>query len=144
MLGKAEWFTYRSMGWGIAPRTWQGWVYVGAFIALVVTLTQLPLPEPVKVRLVWLVTGLFVVDCLIIWTQLGRQHDERERLHQLIIERNCSFAAVASVVVVMGFQIVRHRGQAPGELPFDPLLLVILGAMVLTKLVSTLYLRFRM
>lgn len=144
MLGRPEWFTYRSAGWGIAARTWQGWVYIGAFVALVAAILASPLPEPLKAKLVWLFTGVFVLDCLVIWTQLGRHHDERERLHQLIIERNCSLAAVFSVVAVMGYQVFQHRHDLKTELPFDPLLFVVLGAMVLTKLTSTLYLRFRM
>jgi hypothetical protein len=145
MLGRPEWFTYRMGGWGIAPKTWQGWVYVGVFMALAVGLPSLPIPVPLKNRIMGMLIGLFLADAIVIWVQLGKHHDERQRLHQLIIERNCSFAAVFALLAVMGFRVYQNRDMtAAGAFPFDPLLLAVLGAMVLTKLVSTLYLRWRM
>lgn len=36
MFAKTEWFQKRKYGgWGLTPRTWQGWAYVGGFIAVV-------------------------------------------------------------------------------------------------------------
>jgi hypothetical protein len=144
MLGKPEWFTYRAAGWGIAPSTWQGWVYVGLFLALVFTVMALPIPEGTKNVLMATVVGLLSLDMLAIWAQMGNYHDERQRLHQLIIERNCSIAAVFALVAAVGYQILRHSETDLPGLPFDPLLLAVLGVMALTKLVSTLYLRWRM
>lgn len=142
-IGKPEWFTYRWDGWGIMARTWQGWVHIGAFCGAGIALALLPLPEPLKFILLGLVAGVFLVDVAIIMTQLGKVHDERERLHQLIIERNCSFAAVAALVVAMGYQIYQNRHRPGPELPFDPWLLVVILVMALTKLLSTLYLRWK-
>jgi hypothetical protein len=144
MLGKPEWFTYRVAGWGIAPRTWQGWVYVGAFVALVFTVTALPLSEGTRNVLVAAAVGLFFLDALAIWVRMGDSHDERQRLHQLIIERNCSIAAVFSLVAAGCWQVARHQSTYAAGFPFDPFLLAVLGVMALTKLVSTLYLRWRM
>jgi len=144
MLGRPEWFTYRSAGWGIAPRTWQGWVYVGVFLGLLGVILLLPVPEDLKNKLAGAVAGLLILDAILIMTQLGRHHDERERLHQLIIERNCSLAAVFSIAAVMGYQICRSLRAGSHGFPFDPLLFVVLGAMVATKFISTLYLRRRM
>jgi hypothetical protein len=35
MIGNPEWFTYRIFGWGVAPKTWQGWVYVAVVAAAI-------------------------------------------------------------------------------------------------------------
>ena len=145
MFGKPEWFTYRSTGWGIAPKTWQGWAYVGVAIALFAALIGSPIPEGMKRILVGFLGGLLVVDAIAIWAQLGKHHDERQRLHQLIIERNGSVVAVIAVFAVIVFRAYQNRNMiGAGTLPFDPLLLAVLGAMVLTKLISTIYLRFKM
>jgi hypothetical protein len=74
---------------------------------------------------------------------LGKVHDERERLHQLIIERNCSFAAVFALVSAMGYQTYQHRADLGADLPFDPFIAVVLVIMAATKFGSTLYLRWK-
>jgi len=43
MLGRPEWFTFRVAGWGLAPRTWQGWVYIAGFVILWALISLLPL-----------------------------------------------------------------------------------------------------
>jgi hypothetical protein len=144
MFGKPEWFTYRVVGWGIAPKTWQGWVYILAFSSLFFAVILSPIPEGPKNVLTAIILGLFLADVLVIWVQMGTYQDERQRLHQLIIERNCSLAAVFTVVAVGGYQIYQNRSMTTVGFPFDPLLLVILGVMALTKLITGLYLRQNM
>jgi hypothetical protein len=145
MLGKPEWFTYRSMGWGITPKSWQGWVYALVFISLVLFLISLPVPDNTKNVVIGIVVGLFALDAISIWARLGEHHDERQRLHQLIIERNCSVAAVLSIVAVILYRSLEAKGTAgAGPLPFDPLLGGVLGAMAVTKLASTIYLKLKM
>jgi hypothetical protein len=144
MLGKPEWFTCRVAGWGIAPKTWQGWVYVGAFLAFLFTVMAIPISEDTRNVLMAAFLGLFLMDALAIWVQMGRYHDERQRLHQLIIERNCSVAAVLALVAAGCYQVTQHQSMNATGLPFDPFLIAVLGVMALTKLASTLYLRWRM
>lgn len=144
MLGRPEWFTFRRAGWGLAPRTWQGWVYVFCFLAVWGLISIAPLPEDVRAKLSFTVVGLLVLDAVSIWAAMGRQHDEREHLHQLIIERNCSIAAVSAVVAAMVLEAWRGAPSAVDSLPFDPMLIGILGAMAVTKLVSSIWLRARM
>ena len=144
MLGKPEWFTYRVAGWGLAPRKWQGWVYILGFLALWGVIRLLPLAEGTRDALSFSVVALLVMDAISIWAGMGRHHDERERLHQLIIERNCSVAAVFAVVAAMVYETWRNAPSAGGGLPFDPVLIAILGVMAVTKLVSTIWLRSRM
>lgn len=144
MLGKPEWFTYRLDGWGIMAKTWQGWAYMGVFIALIATTIALPIQVTLKFQVVGILVSVLAVDTVVIWAQLGSHHDERQRLHQLVIERNCSLAGVFSVIAAMGYQVYQNRSTIGIGFPFDPLLLVVLGVMTLTKLISTIYVRFKM
>lgn len=142
MLGNTDWFTYRLGGWGIRARTWQGRVYILGAVALFALVAASPLPEKPKIILLCTVGGVFIADCIVIMTQLGKVHDEREKLHQLVIERNCSFAAVFSLLAVMLYQTYQHRADLGAGLPFDPLIAGVLIVMAITKLLSTLYLRW--
>ena len=144
MIGKPEWFTYRLDGWGIVAKAWQGWAYMGVFIALIATTIALPIHVTLKFQVVGILVGVLAVDTVVIWAQLGKHHDERQRLHQLVIERNCSLAGVFSVIAAMGYQVYQNRSTIGIGVPFDPLLLAVLGVMALTKLISTIYVRFKM
>ena len=86
MIGKPEWFTYRFAGWGLQPRTWQGWVYVAGFAAGFVLISFLPVPEHVREWCIWILAGLALLDVLDLMIRMGAHHDERERFHQLIVE----------------------------------------------------------
>ncbi len=48
MFAKPEWFTSRIAGWGIAPKTWQGWTYMLVFTAVFIALGASPVPESAK------------------------------------------------------------------------------------------------
>lgn len=43
MIGKPQWFKYRTFGWGVAPKTWQGYVYVMLAAAIFGMIAVLPL-----------------------------------------------------------------------------------------------------
>jgi hypothetical protein len=144
MFGKPEWFTYRFAGWGIGAKTWQGWVYIAAWAILFSATAALPLPGPARNALLGTLSGVALLDVVIIWSRLGEVHDERQRLHQLVIERNCSISAVVSLVGAMAWQTLLPGGTPRWGLPFDPVLLVVLCIMALTKLLSTLYVRKRL
>jgi len=144
MLGRPEWFTFRVAGWGLAPRTWQGWVYIAGFVVLWALISLLPLAPGVRDALSFTVVGLLVMDVISIWAQMGKHQDERERLHQLIVERNCSVAAVFAVLAAMAYETWRNAPMAGDSIPFDPVLLGILGVMALTKLISSLWIKTRM
>ena len=144
MIGKPGWFTYRFAGWGLQPRTWQGWVYVAGFAAAFVLISLLPVPDRAKTWCIWILAGLALLDVLDLMIRMGAHHDERERFHQLIIERNCSFAAIAALVGAGAFQAWQHRAAIGSGLPFDPWIIVVLGVMAMTKLASTLYVRWKL
>ncbi len=35
LVGEKAWFGPRRHGWGLAPRTWEGWALVALFLAVV-------------------------------------------------------------------------------------------------------------
>jgi hypothetical protein len=145
MIGKPEWFKYRVFGWGIAPKTWQGWVYIAVFAAIVSLVTAVQVNLQGKIWIYGIVIGILVLDVLHIMANLPRTSDERENYHQLIIERNCSFAAVAALAAIALYQAVQNKTTvAAGQLPFDTTILIVLGAMLSTKIISTIYVRTKM
>ncbi len=142
MIGKPEWFTYRVFGWGTRPKTWQGWVYIAVWLAIWAIIAVLPIPNPIKAWILGIVIGIGVLDTLHIMTKLNKVHDERENLHQLIIERNCSFAAIAALVVVAIFQTISNPSVV--GIPFDTSIIVVLAAMLVAKVGTTAYVKMRL
>lgn len=145
MIGKPEWFTYRTFGWGISPRTWQGWVYVCALAFLLGFITAIGFTSQTKMWLYITLIIIIMLDVLHIMTQLPKVHDERENLKQLVIERNCSFAAISGLVIMAIYETLSKGREIiiPG-MTFDLSILVVLGFMLLTKIGSTVYLNSRM
>lgn len=148
MIGKPEWFKYRVFGWGIAPKTWQGWAYVAAMAAIVAGVTAMGITDALKGWIVGVIIGLFVLDALHIMLLLPKFQDERENHHQLLIERNCSFAAIAALICVALYQTYQHRALfqtgVSTAIPFDWSIAVVLGVMLVAKVASTAYVKWKM
>ncbi len=147
MIGKTEWFTYRKFGWGISPKTWQGWVYV-AIVALIFGGTvSAGINKGISVWIFGIVTGIVLLDILHIMTNLPKVHDERENYHQLVIERNCSFAAIGALIAIAFWQTYQRgllMNSVINTIPFDYTLLIVLGAMFVTKVLSVVYVKWKM
>jgi hypothetical protein len=147
MIGKPEWFKYRVFGWGLAPKTWQGWAYVAVFAAAIGFVTAAGINMQAKPWLFGILLGILMLDVIHIMVQLPKKSDERDNYHQLIIERNCSFVAVGALLAVALYQAYQHRELIAAGfkgLPFDISIVIVLGAMVATKAISTFYVRMRM
>jgi cobalamin synthase len=145
MIGKAHWFKYRTFGWGLAPKTWEGWAYIAILVFLIGGTFAMGIKDSTKMWIFAIIMTVAVVDMILIMSQLPKVSDERENYHQLIIERNCSFAAIVALLAVALFQTYKNTGfmQSQG-LPFDYSIIIILGAMLATKIVSTLYVRTKL
>lgn len=141
MIGKPEWFTYRIFGWGIGPRTWQGWAYLAAVAASMGLIKLLPIANAIRMWCFGSLVGLVVLDVILIMTQLDKVHDEREKLQQMIIERNCSFAAVVALIAIAAFQAFKNRHLGKSGIPFDISILIVLVVMGVTKIISTWHVR---
>jgi len=141
MIGKPEWFTYRIFGWGVRPRTWQGHVYLLAVFASMILIKLLPVANAIRMWCFGFLVGLVVLDVIIIMTRLDKEHDEREGLQQMIIERNCSFAAVATLSAIGIFESFNYWHVAQIDLGIDLSILIVFGVMAVTKIVSTWHVR---
>ncbi|MGV8150507.1 MAG: hypothetical protein ACP5NV_02145 [Candidatus Woesearchaeota archaeon] len=147
MIGRPEWFKYRIFGWGIAPKTWQGWIYVAVAAFLIAMSLSMTINTALHPWIFGIILGVFILDVLHIMTQLSKISDERENYHQLIIERNCSFAAIVALLGVALWQTYQNKGTILATntaIPFDISIAVILGVMLLTKIVSTIYVKAKM
>jgi hypothetical protein len=100
--------------------------------------------------MMWLfviITTILIVDVLVIMTKLPKVSDERENYHQLVIERNCSFAAIIALLVIVIYQTYKNTGflaSQNGAIPFDVSLLIVLCVMLFVKIASTLYVKLKM
>jgi len=146
MIGKPEWFKYRIFGWGVAPKTWQGWVYVAVLALVIGLVTASTLTSAIKPWVFGLIFGIIIFDIIHIMMQISKKSDERENYHQLIIERNCSFAAVGTLFAVALYQTYQNRAflQNGAAMTFDMSIAIVLGAMLLTKIISTFYVKVKM
>ena len=84
MFGQPGWFRKKSIGWGLTPITWQGWIYAlawGGVIALpfVLLITRQQVPEAI----IWMVCsmGMLVWDARKIVQAIERE----ERKNMLFI-----------------------------------------------------------
>ena len=135
MIGKPEWFKYRVVAWGFRPKTWQGWAYIMGVIALFPIIEVFSIDETKKVWLFGTLLTAVIIDLLHIITQLSKSHDQKEILEELIIERNVSFVAGISIVAIIIYQTYQH-GALISKIPFDISLGIVIGAMLVTKIIS--------
>ena len=106
MIGKAEWFKRRKYGgWGVSPKTWQGWVYVVAVLLPFIVFQALPFwntTTRIAVTVFWLV--FLMVDVNHIMMTLRR--DEREHKIEAIAERNAAWFMAMVLVIGVVYQII--------------------------------------
>lgn len=139
MIGKPEWFKRRKYGgWGIYPRTWQGWVYIAAVIVPFMIFNALPFwSEKTRmiVTLIWL--AFLAIDISHIMIKMKK--DERERLHEAIAERNALWVMIAVIVIGLGYQTARASVLQDFS-NVDWFLAAALIAAVIAKSITNIYL----
>lgn len=105
MIGKAEWFARRKYGgWGLTPRTWQGWLYVILFMLPLIIFHSLPFwsdQTRIIVTLIWI--GILLLDVTHILLTLRK--DELEDRIEAISERNASWIMVAILVAGILYEV---------------------------------------
>jgi hypothetical protein len=138
MIGKPEWFKRRKYaGWGMTPRTWQGWVYVAVFMTLIIGFHAIPTLDnttrTVGTMLWVLVIGIDSIDIMI-----HLKKDERSHMHEAIAERNAAWFMV--IVLALG---VAYQGISSGlqqRLYVDPIIIIALFGGLAVKAGSNIYL----
>ena len=78
MIGKSEWFERRKYGgWGITPKTWQGYVYIIGFVVSLSFFMALPIWD-LKTRYIILGVWLLVFFADVIDIMRNMKKDERK------------------------------------------------------------------
>jgi len=137
MIAKKGWFVRRKYsGWGFTPKSWQGWAYIAVLIAPMICVSAFQVDAHTKfiISCIWGAIMLFAfIDIMI-----SVKKDERETLHEAFAERNALWAILT--VLVGGILYDVAKGIANNTVIVDPVILIALGAGVITKAVSNFYL----
>jgi hypothetical protein len=138
MIGKPEWFRRRKYtGWGITPKTWQGWVYIALVILPFAIFQAIPIwniTTRFTITIIWII--FLVVDVTDIMVRMKK--DEREKIHEAIAERNALW--VIMLVLVLGLVYQLLSSGINEEIKFDPIIVIALAAAVIVKAISNIYL----
>ncbi|MBU1046579.1 hypothetical protein KKH36_02250 [Patescibacteria group bacterium] len=106
MIGKSKWFKRRKYsGWGLTPATWQGWVYIIAFIIPIVIIQNSPLLEEGTKTVItsfWALILIFDVISMMI----NLKKDERDILHEALSERNALWGVITVMVIGLAYQVI--------------------------------------
>jgi hypothetical protein len=141
MFGKPEWFGRRKYGgWGLTPKSWQGWAYVAILASPIVLIPVLPIADGLKPYLMFAWALLLCIDLIDIMMRLKK--DEREAQIEAFAERNSAWAMVAAITFGVGYQAA--SGMSTGAMAVDPFLVLALFAGVAAKAATNLYLERKM
>ncbi|MDO8558662.1 MAG: hypothetical protein Q7S09_05815 [bacterium] len=138
MLGKPEWFKMRKYGgWGIMPRTWQGWVYILGMLAPLFIINNLPfLDDRTQLAAFAVWAAVFAADAFDIMIRMPK--DERERQHEAFAERNAMWAMVIVLTAGVAFRVA--QGIAMHQFAVDPIILIALFCGLAAKAITNIYL----
>ncbi len=138
MIGKPHWFNRRKYsGWGLMPKTWEGWAYIGVGAGMVALIQTLPIDPQLKFYSYLGIGALFLFDILHIMA--GIKMDEREAKIEAMAERNASWTMVATVALTIVYVAQVDVDISNQELL--PILIIPLLVGVVAKSLSNLYLQ---
>lgn len=136
MIGKPEWFARRKYGgWGLTPKTWQGWVYIAVIMLPLIIFHSLPFWTDmirIYVTLVWV--AFLLVDVTDIMMHL--RVDEREDRIESLSERNAAYAMIA--VIIIGILYDVFRSASAQQVQFNPFLFAALIGGAAVKSISNI------
>lgn len=140
MLGNPKWFKRRLGGWGLTPRTWQGWLYTVMMalilIASIVLMNYLNIRWEVQIATFICILLFIVVDMLHMTMNIDK--DERETLHEAFAERNASWVMVSILGIGLLYQAFTSIFQ--GAFYVDPFIIAAILMGAIAKGLSNLYL----
>ncbi len=110
MLGKPEWFERRKYsGWGLTPKTWQGWAYIALMALPVLVMPVIPAGAQWATYLIYAWLLIAAADVLDLMVKVRR--DEREKMHEAVAERNAAWAMVVVITIGIGFQAAQSAAS---------------------------------
>jgi hypothetical protein len=139
MLGNPSWFVRRKyLGWGIMPKTWQGWVYLVVILIPVFVIQFFPgLNDGARNGLLMGWAALICIDIIDIMRRM--KYDERDKLHEALAERNALWIVI--LVLVIGFAYrAAQSAVLEGKPTLDPVILSALIAGLIAKAATNFYL----
>lgn len=138
MIGRPEWFARRKYGgWGLTPRTWQGWAYILAMIVpLIVFQAFGEWSDQVRFAVTGIWLTVLLVDVLDIMLRLKK--DERERLHEALAERNAAWFMVVVLATGLAYETTVNAMQE--RVYADPFIVLALFGAVVVKAATNIYL----
>ena len=141
MWANPKWFKRRKYtGWGLTPKTWQGWTYsfalVGILVLLIFITASMDLSSWQQLSIVVIPAIIILAEFISIATNLEK--DERETQHEALAERNVAWFMVTVVTVGLSYQIT--LSAIDNVYRVDPVLIVALLGAVIVKAVSNWYL----
>jgi len=141
MIGKAEWFTRRKyLGWGIHPKTWQGWVYLIVVILLFVIFQALPFWD-FNTRLIITIVYLVILMLDVFHIMITMKKDEREKIHEAIEDRNALWVIIMVLVVGILYDLIKNAMNTAFMPQMNYFLIAALLAGAVMKTVTSIYLQ---
>ncbi|MFH0905834.1 MAG: hypothetical protein V1824_00685 [archaeon] len=141
MIGKSEWFKRRKyLGWGLVPKTKEGWIYVFLLIIPLIVFQALPFWSE-KTRLI--VTGVWITLILIdVFTiMLKLKKDERETMHEAISDRNACWFMIFALAIGVFYQTITSASS--NNFYIDPIIMIALLGGAIVKTISNIYLEHK-
>ena len=131
MFGKPEWFTQRKYsGWGLTPKTREGWLYIIAIIVPFAIFQALPFWDA-EMRMYATFGWLAFVAFDVLDIMLRMKKDERETLHEAIAERNAAWMMIVAITAGIVYQLI--SSELAGSPYVDPVLIIVLFAGLAAK-----------
>lgn len=141
MIGRPEWFQRRKYGgWGISPKTWQGWLYTALLLIPFLLFQALPFWDD-KTRIVVTIGWLAFVALDVTHIMLTLRRDERESKIEALAERNASWTMV--LLIALGIVYEAIRSGLHHEIAIDPFLIAALFGGLIAKSISNIVLERR-
>jgi hypothetical protein len=138
MIGKPEWFKRRKYGgWGIMPKTWQGWVYIALFLIPIFIFNLFDWSVPMRFVVLGIWALILFLDTFHIMANLNR--DEREKMHEAIAERNALWMMVFVLAVGVAYEVASSAVREQ-KVIVDPVIVIALVLGLVVKAVTNIYL----
>lgn len=138
MIAKSNWFQRRKYGgWGITPKTKQGWLYILVIMAFLIIFQALPFWDDATRTIVTILWTIFLfIDLLPIIISVEK--DELEYKIEAIAERNAAWTM--SLILVVGLLYETIFSTINGKMQINWFIASALLGGALIKSVTNFYL----
>ncbi|MFZ5955365.1 MAG: hypothetical protein ACOYT4_02985 [Nanoarchaeota archaeon] len=137
VIAKPEWFQRRKYtGWGLSPKDWRGWLYIGVILAVIFLIQLIPFQnDSIKIVFNMIFAVLIIIDLLDVMFKMKK--DEREILHEAKAERNALWAIITVLCFGIAYQI--SSGIIANNFSVDWVIITALIMGLITKAISNYY-----